>query len=373
MRIASFNVENLFQRPKAMNLGSWDEGKPVLAAHAELNTLLEEADYAGVAGRILELLDQLGVLRADEGTYVRLRKIRGQLLTRPRDTKKPVKVVAKGRADWIGWVELKTEIVDELAMQHTAMVIKDVNAEVMGVVEADNRPTLQMFTESMLKEVGGTPYDQVMLIDGNDARGIDVGLLARSEYPLLDIRSHVFDRDAKGEVFSRDCCEYHLGLNGKERLVVLVNHLKSKGYGSKDDPIGAKRRKRQATRIAQIYESLRGDGLSKIAVLGDFNDDPTSASLAPLLKGTDLKDISTHPRFDWAGRKGTFGGGGTKDKFDYVLLSPELFKKAVGGAVFRKGLWHGPRTGKPWEIYESLKEPEQAASDHAAIYADIQL
>lgn len=29
-RIASFNVENLFDRPKAMNLGNWAEGKPVL-------------------------------------------------------------------------------------------------------------------------------------------------------------------------------------------------------------------------------------------------------------------------------------------------------------------------------------------------------
>jgi hypothetical protein len=47
-----------------------------------------------------------------------------------------VQVVADGRADWIGWVDLKTEPVDELAMRHTAMVIRDLDADVMGVVEA---------------------------------------------------------------------------------------------------------------------------------------------------------------------------------------------------------------------------------------------
>jgi hypothetical protein len=34
MRIASFNVENLFERAKALNLESWTPGKPILAAQA---------------------------------------------------------------------------------------------------------------------------------------------------------------------------------------------------------------------------------------------------------------------------------------------------------------------------------------------------
>lgn len=49
MRIASFNVENLFARAKALNLQSWAAGKPVLAAQAELNALLEEPTYTPFA------------------------------------------------------------------------------------------------------------------------------------------------------------------------------------------------------------------------------------------------------------------------------------------------------------------------------------
>ena len=36
-----------------------------------------------------------------------------------------------------------------------------------------------------------------MLVDGNDERGIDVGILARNSYRLEQIRTHVFDADAE--------------------------------------------------------------------------------------------------------------------------------------------------------------------------------
>jgi len=39
MIIATFNVENLFERPRAMNLPTWKEGQPALDAAGELNAL----------------------------------------------------------------------------------------------------------------------------------------------------------------------------------------------------------------------------------------------------------------------------------------------------------------------------------------------
>jgi endonuclease/exonuclease/phosphatase family metal-dependent hydrolase len=258
-------------------------------------------------------------------------------------------------------------------MQHTAMVIRDVAADVLGVVEADNRLVLRMFSDALLAGLGVRPYEQVMLVDGNDDRGIDVGILIRGDYPLQQIRTHVFDADGQGVVFSRDCCEYHLRTPAGDSVIVLVNQLKSKGYSTPGDPQGAKRRARQATRVAQIYQELRDSGSDLVAVVGDLNDDPASVALRPLLIDTDLRDISTHPNFDFGSRRGTFGSGNEKDKIDYVLLSPALFAKATGGAVFRKGVWRGPRTKNPWPIYDTLTAEVHAASDHAAIYADLDL
>ena len=90
-------------------------------------------------------------------------------------------------------------------------------------------------------------------------------------------------------MFSRDCPEYEIRTPGGHRLVVLVNHLKSKGYGTQAD--NNARRARQAQRVADIYRRRRTEGVSYVAVLGDFNDTPTSAPLAPLVTGTDLVGV----------------------------------------------------------------------------------
>lgn len=369
-RIGSFNVENLFDRPRAMNHSTWSEGAPVLAAHARLNELIQHDVYDDATKA--DMLIQLGVLkllRADESTYARLRKIRGRLLTRKRTGE--TFVSAAGRDSWIGWAELTTEHVSALAMTHTALVIRDVGAHVLGVVEAESRPLLQRFSSAMLEQIGSTAYEQVLLFDGNDGRGIDVGLLVRDGHRVTNMRTHIFDTDAKGVVFSRDCAEYHVEVPGGNHLVVLVNHLKSKGYSSKGDPLGAQRRFRQAAAIARIYNDLVDSGIEHIAVVGDLNDDPTSEALAPLLDRTPLRDISEHPNFEWGPRRGTYKSGNDSDKIDYVLLSPNLYDLATGGGVFRKGVWRGNRTKNKWDIYDTMTADVHAASDHAAIYADI--
>jgi len=55
---------------------------------------------------------------------------------------------------------------------------------------------------------------------------------------------------------------------------------------------------------------------------------------------------------------------------DLIAVIGDL--KATGGAVFRKGVWHGPKTKNPWPIYDTLTAEVHAASDHAAIYADLE-
>jgi hypothetical protein len=100
---------------------------------------------------------------------------------------------------------------------------------------------------------------------------------------------------------------------------------------------------------------LRGEGEKNIVVLGDFNDSPASAQLQPLLAGTDLKDISQHPSFTNDGRPGTFGNATKNNKFDYLLLSPQLFTKVQGGGIFRKGVWGGTN-GTLWPHYTEMKK-----------------
>jgi endonuclease/exonuclease/phosphatase family metal-dependent hydrolase len=196
-------------------------------------------------------------------------------------------------------------------------------------------------------------------------------------YEILGIRSHVDDDDGAGSVFSRDCPEFRIGTPTGAELVVLVNHFKSKGYGNQAD--NNARRRRQAVRTAEIYDRLVAEGQPNVVVLGDLNDTPDDPGdppgpLAPLLADTDLRDITTHPSFtpDPNGRPGTFQNGTKSQKIDYVLLSPALFALVTGGAIYRMGVWGGVH-GTLFPHYPTMTEQVHQASDHAAIYADVNL
>lgn len=370
MRLAAYNVENLFDRPRAMNLGSWAEGKAILQDFAALSALLGEPRYtAARKKRMGELMIRLGLEKTDASKFVILRRNRGQLLRRPKTG--GVEIVADSRADWAGSLELQDEPVDELAMRNTARVIHDLQADVLAVVEAESRPVLEQFNRQILVAVGGRAMRHVMVIDGNDSRGIDVGLMTSENYPIELMRSHVDDRDANGnDIFSRDCPEYGVRLPGGDTLWVLVNHLKSKGYGGKT--ASDRKRKIQAQRIKAIYEGLVAAGQRLVAVAGDFNDTPDSDPLSPLLEHTDLEDVFKHPAFDDGGYPGTFGLSNAGNKIDYILLSPDLFARVQAGGVMRQGMWPGSRPRR-WETYNDLDDPKHAASDHAAVWVDLDL
>ena len=154
-----------------------------------------------------------------------------------------------------------------------------------------------------------------MLIDGNDDRGIDVAIMTREDYPIVSIASHVDDAIGRSCIFSRDCPQFEIRTAKGNPLFVLVNHLKSKGFGSK--AASDARRQRQARRVKEIYDEL----VSKhrfVAIIGDLNDTPASAPLAVLTQDPTLKDISAHPNFDDGGRPGTFGNGTASNKIDYI-------------------------------------------------------
>jgi endonuclease/exonuclease/phosphatase family metal-dependent hydrolase len=240
---------------------------------------------------------------------------------------------------------------------------------VLAVVEAENRPALVNFNEEVVADAGGTPFEHVMLIDGNDERGIDVGILTRPAYVIGNMRSHVDDRDAANHrIFSRDCAEYEIATPAGHTVVVLVNHLKSKGFGTQADSNA--RRRIQAARVGEIFTALAASGRELVAVVGDFNDTPDSQPLAPLMAHTTLRDVFEHPAFDNGSFPGTFGSCTAKNKFDYILLSPALFARVQAGGVIRQGVWPGVRP-KKWPVLETLTRPVEAASDHAAVWVDL--
>jgi endonuclease/exonuclease/phosphatase family metal-dependent hydrolase len=384
MKIAAFNVENLFDRAKAFNEEDANKAQRVIRAVAELNCLFEADVYSDAdKERMLELVDALEFNRFNEGPLALVRRIRGKIFRRPQSG--GIEVVATGRNSWLGWAELKTAPVDEIAVVNTGRVIRDVDADILAVVEAEDRVALKQFSEFVFDRVKGEvahvirPYTQIMLIDGNDDRGIDVGLMTKEGFDIGLMQSHIHDLKPDGyPIFSRDCPEYAVTTPSGELIWVLPNHFKSKFGGN--DAASIAKREAQARRVAEIYQRLRGDDHDNIVILGDFNDTPDSEPLQPLLAQTDLRDVSEHDRFDtgeFKGREGTeergfgtFGLGNDADKIDYLLLSPALFDRVTEAGLFRKGAWPGSRPPR-WTVYEELKEKVHVASDHHVIWAEI--
>lgn len=379
--VASYNVENLFARPKAFDLTDPDAGEPVLAAYHEFNSLVAAPEYSDTdRKRMRELLVKLdvyavnahGAVRRKQTTAPRwawLRKNRGSFDREPKNPTQDVEIIATGRDDWIGWVELATETVDEVGTRNTARVIGEIDADVIAIIEAEDRPSLVRLNHELL----GDRYEHVMLVDGNDDRGIDVGIMTKKGFDIQTIRSNVDLKDRQGTVFSRDCAQYEVRTPSGEVVHVLVNHFKSQSGG------GGDRRRRQAKAVRAIADELVAAG-KNVIVLGDLNEgQPSTTRPAANLKRLFDPDgplVSCYelPGFDPGKRPGTFDACGIHNRLDYVLVSKSLRPRFMGGHLFRKGLW-GTRQTRPtdWETYPEMTNHDQQASDHAAIVVELDL
>jgi Endonuclease/Exonuclease/phosphatase family len=244
VRIASYNVENLFARPKVFNPTDWSLGKPALDAYGEVNTLIGKTTYSPAdKNKIRDLLVTLDIYTVNTHGAIRrkstptprwawLCKNRGTFDREPQDVTQDVEIIANGRSDWIGWVELATEPTDEVGTRLTARVIQDVGADIIGIVEAEDRPSLVRFNNELLNDL----YGHAMLVDGNDERGIDVAIMTRANVSIESIRSNVDATDAVGLVFSRDCPQYEVRTPNGTTIHILVNHFKSQSGGGGTAP-----------------------------------------------------------------------------------------------------------------------------------------
>jgi endonuclease/exonuclease/phosphatase family metal-dependent hydrolase len=271
-------------------------------------------------------------------------------------------VVADGRDDWEGWLNLIPDDLDWRAVENLARVIDAVRPDVLVAVEVEDRLTMQRFNDDVLANFGWSfPY--ALLVDGNDGRGIDVGLF--SGHPIRSVRSHVWDTDSEGTIFSRDCAEFEVELPAGPPLWVLANHLKSKGYGSQAR--SNKKRTRQAKRVRAIYrEALQRS--PRVAIAGDFNDYPASAPIRALTSGLGAREVMTHGSY--AGKPGTYKTGSSpKQKIDYICLSPALWGTATAVEQERRGIY-APRTH---QAFPEVTSRVTQASDHALLWVDLNL
>jgi predicted extracellular nuclease len=190
----------------------------------------------------------------------------------------------------------------DFKLDKCAQVIAAAAPQIVVLAEVENQAVLDD-----LATRAGSQYAYRGLIEGNDPRGIDVGILStlpiegqithfEETFPVEGTQTPLFQ-------FTRDLPEFHVDYNG-QTLVFLAVHFRSKSGTD-----GADKRLAEAQRARAIADAIAAaDPTAGIFLLGDFNDMPGSPPVEavrqkapPFFDATDLVPIEDRWTFDFQG------------------------------------------------------------------------
>jgi len=316
IRLSTFNCENLFSRARVLSLSE--------------------------PARRIELLDRLANLPHPP------RKLQAAALARHVEFSS-------------GGLRHRRAAISDERREAKAQVLRAVDADVQCLVEAESRLAIEAVNRMHLK--GRFPFS--MLVESHDPRGISVGLM--SKLPIVNLRSHLFDHDAQGGLFERDCVEIELTL-AERRLHLLITHF----HGADVDGSGGDAlRRRQAAAAAQLLTQRFDLGRDLVAVLGDLGDSPLHApqTLAPLLKTDGLSDVLALqfaiPDDRWTCHLRQ------NEQRDYILVSDALKAAFCQAGIERRGLPDLQSNSIANEQpFSTVSTAARCASQHAAVWAD---
>lgn len=212
--------------------------------------------------------------------------------------------------------------------QRIADALLQLDADVVCLQEVENRFALEEFVRAYLPDSG---Y-QVVLVEGNDDRGIDVALLSRLPIESTTSYRHLRFVDEAGAEhgFQRDLLRVRIG--GALQADMFVVHLKSQSGGDEADRVRAAEARAAA---AILRAELARDPAWRAIVAGDFNEvlgEPTldaflgpaaagGAALADLCAGTEQPSYHQEPYVS---------------RIDFLLATPALLAEKAEAAVVSK-------------------------------------
>jgi endonuclease/exonuclease/phosphatase family metal-dependent hydrolase len=230
------------------------------------------------------------------------------------------------------------------------------DVDVLAVQEVENIDILKEFNRKHLNGL----YDFQILIEGNDPRLIDVGILSKLPIgAVTSFQTAVHPERPDQSVFGRDLLEVEIlnAQRSKTLFTLFNNHLKShfgdddnNGQGKIDNDL---RRTQQAQSVARIV-AQRMNKNSRYMIVGDMNDGPDAAPLSDMLtvEGNILVNglrnaLETRPAkaessgFDpvspvWTHRFKKSGQPPEHKLFDQIWLSPGLAQNLTGAFIDRR-------------------------------------
>ncbi|MCA9023597.1 MAG: endonuclease/exonuclease/phosphatase family protein [Planctomycetaceae bacterium] len=199
-------------------------------------------------------------------------------------------------------------------LEKDATIIRQLDADIVGLMEVENRGLLRELCEKHLADMG---YRYFELSEETDDRGIDVAIISRR--PFLSYSFEVPD-------FYRGVLVSRFSIDG-EPLYVIVNHWKSRFEGGEDLRMSCARVVSElVNHQIPVYEGKP----VPIIIGGDLNDDDTDASVVYLeqhdmtntLKSIPFKERWTLPYNNLDKQRVEYNG------FDHIFINPQLQDQA---------------------------------------------
>ncbi|WP_430905720.1 hypothetical protein [Maribacter sp. 2-571] len=371
MKIATFNIQNLFHRdkslldnPKSKSITDWIQ---------ELDTLMRKSGKTiSEQERIRELSFLLGFEKTKPLPYAVLRRKAGLLYL--KGIHHSTETRAGHLTNWNGWIELQTKPIPPSATDNKARVIANVNADILLLQEVEDRASLEDFNQKVLPKFDCKPYDHSLVIQCNDMKGLEIAILLRGGYTLQTIKTHLIG--GYSDLF-QNLIEYEISTPTSEKIYVLATYLARQ---TDDIKIADTIRKSQVENIARIYKGLVAQGKTNVIIAGTFNTPSYCDSLAPLFQNTDAKDITKHFSFEVVTdegedatyfRLGAYRMGVNIKQKDYLLFSPVLFEQMQDSGLNRKAMW--PNKKPQWSTYKEVTSRYNSASEHPLVWGRVVL
>jgi hypothetical protein len=197
MKIATFNIQNLFHRDKS--LVSIQAGEAVFNCLDEMENLMNKhTKTASDLDTIKDLTFLLGFEKISNIPYAIMRRRMETMFFRAIHSSEETK--NNCLTDFNGWVTLETIPADPIATQNKARVIAEVNADVLLLQEVENSNSLLDFNNQFLPKFNGVPYRELLVLQGNDGRGQEIGMLTKNGFQIQEVRTYSNELDDSGNL-----------------------------------------------------------------------------------------------------------------------------------------------------------------------------
>lgn len=249
---------------------------------------------------------------------------------------------------------------DDAATAAIAARILEMDVDVLAVQEVENIEALRTFNREAL----GGLYPNAIVIEGNDPRLIDVGLL--SKYPVGQVVSHQTAPDPAEPVrriFGRDLLRADILTPSRSRRLLSIynTHMKSNFVDRTEHRteearaaarVRANDRRRRQAQVTRDLIAAETRPNSRFVLLGDMNDDPDSDHLAPMVdsslglvdaltevsetRPSKAESLGPQPGPRWTNRHKESGQPPRHRLFDQIWLSPSLERRLDGAHIDRR-------------------------------------